>query len=89
MSTDLREAIRAATDERDKSKQENQSSGIPESGNTTKPENHIPDEAVNLSIRVSKRQRLHWLIEAKKQGTSLTAVITDALNARFGSPAKD
>ena len=40
----------------------------------------------NLTIKVRKRQRLHWLIEAKKQGTSLTAAITDALNERFGAP---
>ena len=40
----------------------------------------------NLTIKVRKRQRLHWLIEAKKQGTSLTAAITDALNKRFGTP---
>ena len=40
----------------------------------------------NLTIRVQRNQRLHWLIEAKKQGTSLTAAIIEALNARFGSP---
>ena len=44
------------------------------------------EEAVNLTIKVSKRRRLHWLIEAKKQGTSLTAAIIEALTARFGSP---
>ena len=44
------------------------------------------EEPANLTIKVSKRQRLHWLIEAKKQGTSLTAAITEALNARFGTP---
>lgn len=43
-------------------------------------------QPVNLTIKVHKRQRLHWLIEAKKQGTSLTAAITEALNERFGVP---
>ena len=43
-------------------------------------------QSANLTIKVHKRQRLHWLIEAKKQGTSLTAAITDALNERFGTP---
>lgn len=43
-------------------------------------------QSANLTIKVNKRQRLHWLIEAKKQGTSLTAAITDALNKRFGTP---
>lgn len=41
---------------------------------------------VNLTIKVQRQQRLHWLIEAKKQGTSLTAAITEALNTRFGGP---
>ncbi len=41
---------------------------------------------VNLTIKVRRLQRLHWLIEAKKQGTSLTAAITAALNERFGTP---
>jgi|GEM_PF-1411873 len=44
------------------------------------------NQAVNLTIKVYKRQRLHWLIEAKKQGTSLTAAIIEALNGRFGEP---
>jgi hypothetical protein len=44
------------------------------------------EEKANLSIKVSRRQRLHWLIEAKRQGTSLTAAVIEALNARFGEP---
>lgn len=79
----LGQAIRAATEE--KSKQENQNTGLPESIKTRKPEG----EQVNLSIRVGKAQRLHWLVESKKQGTSLTEAITEALNARFGAPAQD
>ena len=43
-------------------------------------------EFVNLTIKVQRQQRLHWLIEAKKQKTSLTAAIVEALNTRFGSP---
>lgn len=43
-------------------------------------------EFVNLTIKVQREQRLHWLIEAKKRKTSLTAAIIEALNARFGSP---
>lgn len=42
------------------------------------------NQYANLTIRVKKCQRLHWLIEAKKQGTSLTSAITEALNERFG-----
>ena len=44
------------------------------------------EETAAMTVRVSRRHRLHWLISAKQQGTSLTAAITDALNARFGEP---
>ncbi len=43
-------------------------------------------EEVNLSIKVAKSRRQHWVAEAKRQGTSLTAVITEALSAKFGEP---
>lgn len=43
-------------------------------------------ETAAMTVRVSRRHRLHWLISAKQQGTSLTAAITEALNARFGEP---
>lgn len=44
------------------------------------------EPSVNLSIKVPKSRRQHWAAEAKRQGTTLTAVITEALNARFGEP---
>jgi len=44
------------------------------------------EEEVNLSIKVAKVRRQHWAAEAKRQGTSLTAVITEALSAKFGEP---
>jgi hypothetical protein len=46
----------------------------------------VVEEMVNLSIRVPKRLRMHWVAEAKRHDTSITAVITDALSARFGMP---
>nr|WP_309684615.1 hypothetical protein [Armatimonas sp.] len=46
----------------------------------------VVEEMVNLSIRVPKRLRMHWVAEAKRHDTSITAVITEALNARFGTP---
>lgn len=56
-------------------------------------ENQNPDQAkastdrvVNLSIKVSISLRRHWVSEAKRQGTSLTAVIIDALTEQFGQP---
>jgi hypothetical protein len=44
------------------------------------------DQGVNLSIKVSVSRRRHWAAEAKRQGTTLTAVITSALSERFGEP---
>nr|WP_309689842.1 hypothetical protein [Armatimonas sp.] len=44
----------------------------------------VVEEMVNLSIRVPKRLRMHWVAEAKRHDTSITAVITEALNAKFG-----
>ena len=59
-----------------------------ENSNTSIPESQLI-EAVNLTIKVPKTLRRHWLIEAKRQDTSLTAAITEALNARFGEPARE
>lgn len=49
-------------------------------------ETEPPDQDVNLSIKVSATRRRHWVAEAKRQGTSLTAVIIEALSERFGEP---
>jgi hypothetical protein len=48
-------------------------------------ENSLEQE-VNLSIKVLRLRRQHWAAEAKRQGTTLTAAITEALSARFGEP---
>jgi hypothetical protein len=50
------------------------------------PPSPTPQDAVNLTIKVTKNLRRHWLIEARRQDTSLTAAIIEALNARFGAP---
>jgi hypothetical protein len=82
-------------------KQENQETGLPENqdgqqdgsgGNaaTAAPENGAPalkEPEVNLSIKVPRALRRHWVAEAKRQDTSLTAAIMEALKARFGEPA--
>jgi hypothetical protein len=60
-----------------------------ESQKTRKPEERQiaeSEEDVNLSIKVPKSRRQHWAAEAKRQGTTLTAVITSALSKRFGEP---
>lgn len=45
-------------------------------------------EFAALTIRVPRPSRIHWLVSAKQQNTSLTAAITEALNARFGEPGR-
>jgi hypothetical protein len=62
-------------------RQENQKTRKPETeqGNSSKSE-------VNLSIKVAKSRRQHWAAEAKRQGTTLTAAITEALSQKFGEP---
>jgi hypothetical protein len=62
-------------------KQENQKARKPES---TQQVNTELD--VNLSIKVPKSRRQHWAAEAKRQGVTLTAAITEALSQRFGEP---
>lgn len=60
-----------------------------ESKKTRKPEAEQGSSAapdVNLSIKVAASRRRHWVAEAKRQGTTITAVITEALSARFGEP---
>ena len=84
----LKDAIRTAAQEQKRQvsqqdvKQEGQNAVIPES-HTEK------DEFVNLTIRVTKRQRRHWVVETRKKDTSLTAAIIEALSARFGEPADE
>ena len=46
----------------------------------------IPEKDVNLSIKVPKSRRQHWAAEAKRQGTTLTAAIIEALSQKFGEP---
>ena len=41
---------------------------------------------VNLSIKVPENKRRHWASEAKRQGVTITAAITEALSKRFGEP---
>ena len=53
---------------------------------SSQPETTDYEEDVNLSIKVAKSLRQHWAAEAKRQGTTLKAAITDALNTKFGKP---
>ncbi len=62
-------------------KQENQKARKPDDNKKIDIE---PD--VNLSVKVAAARRRHWAAEAKRQGVTLTAVITEALIAKFGEP---
>jgi hypothetical protein len=62
-------------------KQENQKASKPETRERTDHELEV-----NLSIKVPKSRRQHWAAEAKRQGVTLTAAITEALSNRFGEP---
>ena len=63
-------------------KQENQNAGKPEIKTVGK----ANEREVNLSIKVSEPRRRHWAAEAKRRGTSLTAVILESLSKKFGEP---
>lgn len=60
----------------------------PENQKASKPDGkgETNDPEVNLSIKVATSRRRHWVAEAKRQGTTLTAAITEALSERFGEP---
>ena len=45
-----------------------------------------PEAEVNLCVKVPVSLRRHWSAEAKRQGTTMTAVIVEALEAKFGRP---
>jgi hypothetical protein len=46
----------------------------------------VDEPEVNLCVKVPKFLRQHWAAEAKRQGTTMTAVIIEALKVRFGEP---
>ena len=64
---------------------ENQNTSLPDNQNTSLPETQNEPE-VNLCVKVPKSLRQHWAAEAKRQGTTMTAVIMAALSDRFGKP---
>ena len=54
---------------------------------TEREEAEIEDKEVNLCVKVPKSLRQHWAAEAKRQGTTMTSVIVEALTAKFGEPS--
>lgn len=66
---------------------ENDKTNKPQEDKSGMPENQMSfEKSVNLSIKVPENLRRHWVAEAKRSGTSITAEITEALNKRFGVP---
>lgn len=60
-----------------------------ETKKTRRPDNETESQSepdVNLSIKVAAIRRRHWAAEAKRQGVTLTAAITEALSKKFGEP---
>jgi hypothetical protein len=43
------------------------------------------NEWVNLTVRVRMHDRVHWLTQAIREGTSLREAIEEALNRQFGT----
>lgn len=91
----LKDAIRIADAERkqpESHKAVNNESNIAvkeascKAATTAKDTSPVEIEMAGLTVKVPKRHRVHWLIGAKKEGTSLTAAIAEALNARYGEP---
>lgn len=96
---DLEEEETKESDNSDVPLRTNAQARIPESQNTGKPveqKSGNPDviqEAtereveVNLSIKVPKRLRRHWVAEAKRRDSSLTAIIIGYLKEELGEPS--
>ena len=84
----------ARKEEGETSKPSNQKDGEPAKGQTSKPvkqktikpEKQQTIEYVNLTIKVPKGHRQHWVAEAKREGTSMVAIIQEALEKRYGLP---
>ncbi len=67
-----------------RNKAENQKSGKME--NQIKQAKPVADKFVNLGIKVDVARRRHWVGQAKLQGLTISEVIIEALENRFGKP---
>lgn len=70
----------------ERKKAENQKSG--KMDNQTNESNKTLDKLVNLGIKVDIARRRHWVGQAKLQGVTISEVIIEALEKRFGTPDK-
>ena len=61
--------------------------GLPDSQITRQPEIEVVKEKeVKLCVKVPESLRRHWAAESKREGITMTEVIVQALEARFGRP---
>ena len=68
-------------------KPDNQPTGKPDRQTTRQPEIEVVKEKeVNLCVKVPESLRRHWAAESKREGITMTEVIVQALEARFGKP---
>jgi len=78
-------------------KPESQQTEKPVNQETSQPDNQMqtfaltqeipePEVEVNLCVKVPVSLRRHWSAEVKRQGITMTAVIVEALEAKFGRP---
>ena len=65
----------------------------PDDQTTSKPDNQlasqpevVKEKEVNLCVKVPESLRRHWAAESKRGGVTMTEVIVQALEARFGRP---
>ena len=65
---------------------ENNQTGKQQNNKTSEPEiqKSIPEDMVNLSIKVPRKLRQKWVAESRLRGTTLTAIITDYLKSELG-----
>ena len=69
------------------SQADNQVVGKPDNQTTRQPEIEVVKEKeVNLCVKVPESLRRHWAAESKREGITMTEVIVQALEARFGRP---
>jgi len=75
--------------------QENQEVGKPDDQIASQPDNQltgkpeievVKEKEVNLCVKVPESLRRHWAAESKREGITMTEVIVQALEARFGKP---
>ena len=76
-------------------KPDNQTTRQPDDQETGKPDSQIArqpeievvkEKEVNLCVKVPESLRRHWAAESKREGITMTEVIVQALEARFGRP---